>query len=65
MKIKFVSEELRYEQDELTVYAPGYDEHTATLFESLELFGTTTPDLAAMRGRWYLMQALLLIDSIA
>lgn len=62
VKIKFVSEELRYEQDELTVYAPGYDEHTATLFESLELFGTTTPDLAAMRGRWYLMQALLLIE---
>lgn len=62
VKIKFVSEDLRYEQDELTVYAPGYDEHTATLFESLELFGTTTPDLAAMRGRWYLMQALLLIE---
>ena len=62
VKIKYVSEELRYEQDELTVYAPGYDAHTATLFESLELFGTTTPDLAAMRGRWYLMQALLLIE---
>lgn len=62
MRIKFVSEELRYGRDELTVYAPGYDEHIATLFESLESFGTMTPDLVAMRGHWYFMQALLLTE---
>lgn len=62
LRISFINEEKRYEQDELTVYAPGYTADTATLFEKIELFGTTNPTQAAIKGQWHLHEALLLIE---
>lgn len=62
LRISFINEEQRYEQDELTVYAPGYNAENATLFEKIELFGTTNPAQAAIKGQWHLNEALLLIE---
>lgn len=62
LRISFINEEKRYEQDELTVYAPGYTADNATLFEKIELFGTTNPAQAAIKGQWHLNEALLLIE---
>lgn len=62
LTIQFINEEKNYEQDTLNVYAPGYNQANATLFESIELFGSPNPDQAAVRGHWYLMEALLLTE---
>ena len=62
LRVQYISEDDDYEQAELTVYAPGYDASTATLFDMVELYGTTSPAQAAIRGRWHLGQALLLTE---
>lgn len=62
LRISFVNEEKRYEQDELTVYAPGYNADNASLFEKIELFGTTNPSQVAIKAQWHLNEALLLIE---
>jgi hypothetical protein len=58
-RIRFVNELKNYEQDELTVYADGYNESNATIFEGIEVTGITHPDQLWKHGRFQYAQALL------
>lgn len=58
-RVRFRNEENNYEWDERIVYDDGYDESTATLFESIEFTGVTSPDLAWKWGRYHIAQARL------
>lgn len=59
------SERLEWEQDEVTVYADGYDADTATEFETLEIPGVVVTAAEADEGnawrlgRYHLAQAIL------
>ena len=53
MKIK------NYFQDTRIVYADGYDESTATKFETIEFPGVTDPDLIWRHARYHIAQLLL------
>lgn len=44
LRVKFVNETKDWIEDELLVYAEGYDRFSATLFEMIELPGVTHPD---------------------
>lgn len=44
LRVKFVNETKDWIEDELIVYAEGYDRFSATLFETIELPGVTHPD---------------------
>lgn len=48
-----------WQQTERIVYADGYNESTATRFESLPLIGVTDPDQAWKMGRFHLAQLTL------
>jgi len=54
LKCRFVNPERDWQQDEVIVYADGYSETNATRFETLELFGCTSADLAWKHGRYHL-----------
>lgn len=58
LRIKFIDPD-RWEETERVVYADGYDENTATKFESLTLFGVTDADQAWKIGRYHLAQLIL------
>ena len=64
-RVRCLSERLEWEQDEITVYADGYDAFTATEFETLELRGVVLPKNdesggnAWRLGRYHLAQAVL------
>lgn len=51
-RIPFVNELKGYSADERIVYADGFDETTATLFESREFPGITHPDLIFRHARY-------------
>lgn len=42
-RVRFISEHLDWQQDELIVYADGYDANNATEFETLDLRGVVQP----------------------
>ncbi len=54
LKCRFVNPDRDWSQDEVIVYADGYGEANATRFETLELFGTTSAELAWKHGRYHL-----------
>ncbi|MBK8909043.1 MAG: hypothetical protein IPM60_14450 [Rhodospirillales bacterium] len=54
LKVRFINPDREWGQDERIVYADGYDETSATRFETLELFGCTDADLAWKHGRYHL-----------
>lgn len=54
LRIRFLNEDVGYQEDERTVYDDGFDENNATLFEVLELPGITDPDNIYRLGRYYL-----------
>jgi hypothetical protein len=58
-RIKFKNELNGYADDERIVYDDGYDEDTATQFESISLPGITHPDLVWKFGRYHIAQARL------
>lgn len=58
-RIRFASRESRYEQDERTVYADGYNASTAQVFESLDAPGIVDPRHIWKFGRFQLAQAIL------
>ncbi|XAT57843.1 hypothetical protein GN241_11010 [Rhodobacteraceae bacterium IMCC1335] len=64
-RVRCLSERLEWQQDEITVYADGYDATTATEFETLELRGVVlakaeaTGGNAWRLGRYHLAQAIL------
>ena len=59
LRIEFRNAEKGYETDERIVYADGYNEENATLFERIEFASCTNADLAYWYGRRYFATALL------
>ncbi|KFC73189.1 putative Tail fiber protein [Bosea sp. LC85] len=58
-RVKFVNAAKGYAADERIVYDDGYDAGNATLFESIDLDGITSSDLAWKHGRYHIAQARL------
>lgn len=59
LRIEFRNKNVGYETDERIVYADGYDENNAELYERLQFASCTNPDLAYWYGRRYFATALL------
>lgn len=59
LRVEFRNAEKGYETDERIVYADGYDESTATLYERLQFESCTNAELAYWYGRRYFATALL------
>ena len=59
LRVRFLNAAAGYQQDERVVYDDGFDEDSATVFESIELFGCTDADLAWKIGRYYIATARL------
>jgi len=58
-RIEFFNEDEGYRHDERRVFQDGYDQDTATIYESLELPGVTRPDQVYQLGRFRIAQAIL------
>lgn len=63
LRVQFRNKEKGYFTDERIVYADGYTEENATLFERLQFDSCTDADLAWFYGRRYLATALLQPES--
>ncbi|WP_285906773.1 TipJ family phage tail tip protein [Pseudodesulfovibrio pelocollis] len=59
LRCRFINEQAGYQPDELYVYADGYDESTATLFEDLDVWGLNHPDQVWLKGRFHFADAIL------
>lgn len=59
LRVEFRNQEVGYETDERIVYADGYDESNATLYERLQFASCTDAELAYWYGRRYFATALL------
>lgn len=59
LKISIQDEENNYEPTEVVVYNDGYDFNNATIFENMNLAGTTRYKQAHRLGRYYLATAKL------
>lgn len=59
LRIEFRNSEKGYETDERIVFADGYDENNATLYERLQFPSCTNANLAYWYGRRYFATALL------
>ena len=59
LRIEFRNSEKGYETDERIVYADGYNENNATLYERLEFPSCTNAGLAYWYGRRYFATAIL------
>lgn len=59
LRIEFRNQDKGYETDERIVYADGYDENNATLYERLEFPSCTNANLAYWYGRRYFATAVL------
>jgi len=58
-RVRFLSEDADYEEDEIIVYDDGFDANNAAVFETLRLEGITDPDLAWKFGRYHIAQIRL------
>jgi len=55
LKMQFVNPAKDFQQDQILVYADGYDASNATIFESMDAgVGVTSPDQAWKLGRYHL-----------
>lgn len=54
IKVRFIDPDNEWQENERIVYDDGYDEQSATRFETLELVGVTDKDQAWKMGRYYL-----------
>lgn len=59
LRVRFINREKGWLQDERLVFRDGFDETTATKYESLTLTGITDPAQAWRDGRYHLATALL------
>lgn len=59
LRVRFINRAKGWVADERLVFADGYDESTATHYETLELAGVTTTAQAWKHGRYHLATALL------
>jgi hypothetical protein len=58
-RVRFANELEDWQDDERFVYADHYDADSATIFEELDLPGTTHPDKVWQLGRYHLASAIL------
>lgn len=58
LHVNFVNRDIGYVKDEVTVYADGYDQNNATIFETLDTFGITDYPHAWAYGRFMLAQGI-------
>lgn len=63
LRIPFPNEEKQHRTDERIVYADGYDESNATIYEVLTFDGITNPEKVHEHGRYYLAQLKLRPES--
>lgn len=63
LKVKFLDPDKGYEPAEAVVYNDGYDETSASVFESLEPFGCARASQAISDGRFYFAHAKLRPES--
>jgi hypothetical protein len=54
LRMRFKNEEADYQDDEIAVYDDGYDENTATLFETMDILWVTNAEHIWKLGRYYL-----------
>ncbi len=59
LKMRFVNPEKDWQKDEVIVYDDGYDETTATLFETIEQWGVVRSSQAWREGRFRMAEAKL------
>lgn len=59
LRVQFRNKDAGYRTDERVVYADGYDEETAELYERLQFDSCTDSNLAWFYGRIYMATALL------
>lgn len=59
VKVRFINPDRDWQQDEVIVYADGYNEGNATEFQSLELWGCTSQNQAWRDGRYNIAVAQL------
>jgi len=63
LRINYYDEDQDYQQVELIVYAPGYSQSNAELFESIQLPGITKASQVEDHARWHFAQAQLRRES--
>ncbi|MCM0018436.1 MAG: host specificity factor TipJ family phage tail protein [Tagaea sp.] len=59
VRVRFSDPDIDYQENEVVVYADGYDAATADEFDTLDLYGCTSPDMAWREGRYHLAVAYL------
>ncbi len=59
LRVRFANSEKGWQQDEMLVFDDGYDSSNATLFETLELSGITSPEQVWKDGRYHIATARL------
>ncbi|MEO1035233.1 MAG: host specificity factor TipJ family phage tail protein [Pseudomonadota bacterium] len=59
LRIRFIDETQGYVENEITIYDTGFDDLSATRFETLDLDGIVTRDHAVREGWYYLAAAKL------
>jgi len=59
LRCQFNDASAGYQQNERIVYAPGYSEATASVFEELQLWGVTNADEAWRSGQFHMAQVRL------
>jgi len=59
LRVRFRNASRGYVMDERIVYAPGYDETNATLYEGIEYLSCTNSDLAYKHGSRHLAEMIL------
>ncbi|HVQ49760.1 MAG TPA: host specificity factor TipJ family phage tail protein [Mycobacterium sp.] len=62
LRVKWIDPAANYQEAVRLVYADGYNETTATVFEDLELFGCTSSDQAWRDGRVWFARAQLQVE---
>jgi len=62
-KVQFINESNGYREDERIVYDDGYSSVNATKFETLNLVGITTSDLAWKHGRYHIASSRLRLET--
>lgn len=59
LKVRFQNRNEGFRQDEMIVYADGFDSSNALLFESIDAIGITDPDHIWKYGRFYIAHSIL------
>lgn len=59
LRVRFINAQKGYAQDEVIVYADGYDKNTAQKYESIDAVGVTSAAQAWRFGRYYLANMML------